>query len=467
MYPYPEFLIQEQKSQRGGAFRLNSLFTRLSSDADLNPDHRDAYAGALAVNVHEYVHYLHNVSTPCGIVMVVNAINFLYEFLHGTDEQGAYHSPQNINSNAQAFLQVYKILLGRASDNVPPQDTKILTWKFSDIQIITEPLTIHGCEFDNFETVRVGIKAQGFHSSHEFSLDIGHHFITEGVAYEVEREIRRRQVSDVDLDEGTPAYPYLAYEPLINYLIGRKSSLHERIILGTTALMNICPGKGLLDACKILKIYRSTSSSAFLKHYRSIALGLDQFVSSLNNTIIPQLINNVKGSEQLEKGIVQYLKILRFAVEARKKAPFMEVSLSKINSADQFYRCTVELAPFWVYQQKNQIDGVISWMGERSLVNGIDEPAISTLQSIFDYVQIHIKSSGSICDTSELPNVRCPFSGACAVESKYSHPKECRSTPWKFVVDETINGRQAVCFYNSGVRSLHYRKDADVVTLEG
>jgi hypothetical protein len=461
---YNDFLIQEQESQRGGSFQLNSLFTRLIQDADLEPDKREPFNGALAVNIHEYIHYLHNITTPCGIIMFSNAINFLYEFLHGTDKEGSYQAPPEKNENAEAFLQVYRIVLGQATGNLPPKDQHIWGWNFGIAKISPQPLNIHGFDFHNFESVSIDTKAKSFNKTYEFSLEIGHHFITEGVAYEVEREIRKRQVSPEGVDEGTPAYPYLAYEHLIDYLIGRKSSWQERIILGTTALMHICPGRGLIDSCKTLKQSKSTDATEFLKYYRSLALEFSNFSNNFKSNLMPRMIKNIKGSDQLERGLIQYLKIISAALDARKRFPFMETLLSKINNTNEFHHHIAKLAPFWTYQQKRQSEGVISWKGNAFIVNYIDEPAISTLQSIFNYLQIHIKSDGTIFNTKELPNVCCPFAGACEIEKSHGHPSECRSAPWNFVTNEKINGTQAVCFYTSGVKSLHYEQKKNMST---
>jgi hypothetical protein len=67
----------------------------------------------------------------------------------------------------------------------------------------------------------------------DFRLMPGLKFITEGIAYEIERDIKMRWgISATEVDLSTPAYPYLMYGPLLEYLAGTKLSSKERIATG-------------------------------------------------------------------------------------------------------------------------------------------------------------------------------------------------------------------------------------------
>jgi hypothetical protein len=67
----------------------------------------------------------------------------------------------------------------------------------------------------------------------DFRLMPGLKFITEGIAYEIERDIKMRWgISATEVDLSTPAYPYLMYGPLLEYLAGTKLSSKERIAIG-------------------------------------------------------------------------------------------------------------------------------------------------------------------------------------------------------------------------------------------
>jgi hypothetical protein len=71
------------------------------------------------------------------------------------------------------------------------------------------------------------------------TVQIGHDLISEGVAYEVEREIRfaNRTNSVLDADTGTPLYPYIAYQQIVDHFMGRPTTAQERIDVGVCALM--------------------------------------------------------------------------------------------------------------------------------------------------------------------------------------------------------------------------------------
>ncbi len=50
-----------------GTYRPHSLFIRIRSIADLEPGSDEPMDCAVPVHAHEYVHFLHNVSTICGV----------------------------------------------------------------------------------------------------------------------------------------------------------------------------------------------------------------------------------------------------------------------------------------------------------------------------------------------------------------------------------------------------------------
>jgi hypothetical protein len=169
---------------------------------------------------------------------------------------------------------------------------------------------------------------------------------------------------------------------------------------------------------------------------------------------LPLLKRNIKGSKILMRGVQEYCTFIDKAINMRLKYPFMEVNFLKIKNVDDFYRYIATIVPFWVCQEKADKSASIEWIGHPSAVNLIDEAAISTLQSSFHYVQTHLRRNGDIVNTSELVGVRCPFSGACAVQIANDYPLECLTTPWDVKLKLSDHEEGNVCFYNSGVGSL-------------
>lgn len=459
---YSDFLQIEQFShQKLGGFKPNSLFTRTVEAADLQPSNRMPFDAALPIHIHEYIHFLHNLSTPSGVVFLFNGLNFFFEFMRGTDHHGAYESQSHPQGSAQAFLKIYSLLQGQLVGELPPPEVKIKCWEFGAPMTEKVPLTILDHKFDSFNKTCIDVKSTSYYgSSYEFTLELGIHFITEGIAYEVDRENRRKIGAWNNLDEHTPAYPYLAYQPLIDSLVGRETSLYERIILGTCALLEMSPGKGLLHACEMLKTEKATYSRGFIEYVLELKKSLELFRQDLLNNVMPNMIYNFRGSNTLQAGVKEYLKLISKSLAERCFTPFMELSFIHITSPDVFFRKIADLVPQWICQEKPNGKAEISLIGHPDAVNVIDEVAISALQSAFHYVQLHLKADGRIIGTKEIPRTHCPFSGGCQAQLQGDNLQVCNQAPWNTQFPEQDGIKNPTCFYNLGVRSLYYESSS-------
>jgi hypothetical protein len=252
---YSDFLRSELFSSiSAGRFNPNSLFTRVVSDADLNPSDREAYSVALSIHAHEYIHYLHNISTPSGVTLLLNMLYFFFEFMKGTDRKGIYCKGVESSAERAMFFSLAETLQGRSVGELPPNSCKIKIWNFESPTF--EEVSFSFGDDEKFILTKMSLAVvansrQG--DIYKFEVAVGLDFLTEGVAHEVDRELRRSEGLWSDLDEATPAVPYLAYKEVVDFLLGRKSTAHERIVLGTCSLLSKSPGLGLYEACIALK----------------------------------------------------------------------------------------------------------------------------------------------------------------------------------------------------------------------
>ncbi|MBY5170093.1 hypothetical protein FP359_09505 [Klebsiella variicola] len=455
---YSDFLQLEQFShQKLGGFNPNSLFTRTVESADLLPSNRQPWDAALPVHVHEYIHYLHNISTPSGVVFLFNGFNLFFEFMRGTNKHGIYEPKNHLSENTESILKVYSLLQGGVIGERPSSESKIKLWKFSAPNTQEVPLRLFDYEFDTFSMTRIDVELISYYgSSYEFTLEIGINLITEGIAYEIDREIRRKIGAWDDLDEHTPPYPYLLFQHLIDYLVGRKTSLYERLILGVCALLEIAPGKGLLRACRMLKSFKTTTSEGFCNYILTLKQGLEGFKNDLKNQVMPNMIRNFSGSSSLQGGVEKYLDFVSISFEKRCTSPLMELGFMHITSHETFFRKIASLVPQWICQEKQNNKAEISLIGDPAIVNAVDEVALSILQSAFHYVQLHLKSDGTTRRTSDIPSVKCPFIGACQAQSQVTDSKSCAHAPWSSTFREQEGIKKPTCFYSHGVKSLFY-----------
>lgn len=447
-------LIDDQLFATLGTYSKNSFFIRFNSDADLQPDPSPC---AFPTHAHEFVHYFHNISTTSGIMMIFlnhgligMATNFLIK-----DREGIAISSNDCSANGDISYFVKNI--GLINGKFKPDDSVGVGgngWNVSDKKVYKIKNN------ERYFSVKISHPSNEKDKNVNGILYIGLDFITEGVAYEIERilSLKRNKIFPSELDKRTPAYPYLTYEPVVNYLVGRSTTPEERIIIGNAALMHLSPSQGLVEACDNL----SAGGILLLKEY------LDKLVDAFSlqvNKIIEEDFSHIQSfwdrTDKLGKPFERYLSIISRASKMRVKYPLFEYCfLSDDLTAENFLRGTTIFAESFVIQEKSSKTA--------TLINHTSHPDTNTdadmswfyvMCSAIHFIQQHITLSfneenglvegGKIEKTECLKNVMCPFSGACEVEKSRNYPQECKISPWLSKSEE--NG---ACFYIIGIMSI-------------
>lgn len=452
---YREFLSAELNShQKFGAFKQNTLFTKTVADADLDPLNKWVYPLALPIHVHEYVHYLHNISTISGLLFFLNELYFIFEFVKGTNGLGEYDPARVDCSVFPHLVDTNNILNGRLIFSDLPEGARVKAWSFSDPVVSNKTICLQGHDIEGCLLTSVSASAEiddGIRCTVEFN--VGLTLITEGVAYEIDREIRRGLDKWINLDKDVPAYPYLIYRHFVDFLLSRESTVEERIILGACALSSPSPGAELLKGCAALAA-GGLKGITFLDYRSKIVNGYLSFCDGFKANIAPQLLISFQDSPLIARGLKDYLSIIYSAVEYRSGDFALELGLCQLKEVSEFRDYVARVAPQWISQEKRDSSRVISWHGKKQVVESIDEGAISALQSIFHYIQAHVLSDGALVATKFISGVQCPFVGACKAQEASGFPIECVTKPWD--VKLLLSGEEvgSVCFYNTGVRSL-------------
>jgi len=241
-----------------GSYLPHCFFIRASIEADLEPPSGIPSKNAVAIQAHEYVHMLHNVSTCAGLHLLLANLWLLRSLPHATDGDGHFRGPDFLSEPQRALVRQsydwFRVLFGTISWRPGvsgPQS--VASWRFAPVQLGQHAVVVppQGFAVDLVSVDGEAVQKDG--TAHQFSLALGYHFIAEGVAYEVEREIRRRVgVPEELLDADTPPYPYLMFGKLIDHWVGRVTTAAERIDLGAYALLDTSPARTLLDLSQSL-----------------------------------------------------------------------------------------------------------------------------------------------------------------------------------------------------------------------
>jgi hypothetical protein len=394
------------------------------------------------------VHYLHNASTTAGQAYLVSNLILLRALGAGADAHGHFLNHDRMTEEQRNWVcftgAVMHAQLGTTSAKQMKLCTDVQEWECGPPEVIEEH------DAPKVVTVFNAQDASGEICSE--LVTIGLSFVTEGIAYEVDREIRRLDgTCERKLDEHTKVFPYLAYRVLVRSWSGRDLSPNDYIAIGVCALTNNFAGFGLAEICRALK---------------STDLPLDQVLQQVRanwHGISSLVLSHLREQRRdLSKGDViwtamgEYLKLAEAGVQLRQNrwAPEFEFIL-KGWTPEQFTDAIGSMLDCLVIQSKPEGASELNWIGPGKIAR-TDEAmqCLGALQSALHFSQLHLSPEGVARPTAMLPSTECPFTGGCGVEHRDKFPSDCRLTPWKRFLSSPPG--EKVCWYAAGVKALKH-----------
>lgn len=434
-----------------GIYRQNTFFIKIDSLNDLEPEYGDPLPSALPVNIHEYIHYLHNVSTVAGQFYLFTNILLLRYMVNGCNDEGEFLGDNELNhdtnSSVKSILKNMRYCLGTTSTRLFEKENRFKTRTFSAPTIessnSTDDLYIKTTSIFSIESdIDMATQSE--------EIIIGLSFITEGIAYEIERIIYRNNgTPDNELDKTTPTFPYLLYKEVIETWSGRKLSSEELIKIGIVSLSSFFSGHLLALICKDLKNGNITIDEV-LSHYIT---DIDKRSHLVLNYLSTQRDSLSKG-DAIYKAMVEYFNIAKHGTELRQNRFFIELEfLNGIKNTHDFYQKIQTMIDYNIFQSKMDGEIHLSWIGPRKIARDDDTvSSLAALQSMIHYSQLHIKPDGSLTKTTELHNTTCPFSCVCSTEKQQSLQDICKTKPW--LNYKSAQPNELICWYAAGVKAL-------------
>jgi hypothetical protein len=324
---------------------------------------------------------------------------------------------------------------------------KVVGWEFSPPQIVPS-----SARSGPISTIQLVLKVRATRSDGEITdgdVNIGYSFVTEGVAYQVDREIRRLQGHVTDLDDGVPAYPYQAYGALIDAWVGRATSARERILIGNAALGSTSVGPALERACRNVRNSPHTSN-----HVPELALERLMAEAKDNSTklieLLTTVIESIGADATLIAGLRAYIKLVERGSQLRAELSAPELELLQPNlDRKALYNVMGRLLDAMILQEKPEGELVMDWIGPGHVArNDFEASQIAAVQSAFHFNQLHLRPS-TLAQTDSLGSVVCPYKGACGVQLEREDARHCSTAPWRAFAG--VAPGTPVCWYAAGV----------------
>ena len=440
--------FENSNSATAGFYRQNAFYIRMDSLFDLDLVDQKPSPFALAMHAHEYVHFLHNASTTSGQAYLLSNLILLRAFVAGSDDHGHFLGPENMPDGKRDLLHLAGKLmcaqLGTTTAKSLNSCRDISTWKCTSPELnmsddIVSVTTDFTAKNDDGETIVQNVT-------------IGLSFVTEGIAYEVDREIRRlSKIHEELLDTNTKNFPYLAYAKLLDSWSGRRLTAQERIGVGVCALVHRFSGYLLAQICSELK---KTDLPVFevLKKARKIHSGESELVLSH----IREQRCDLGKEGVIWTAMGEYMKLAEAGVKLRQKrwAPEL-VFLSSRLTSEKLRSHFGTMLDCLIMQCKPEGKLDIYWIGPGHIARSFETSQyLGVLQSAIHFSQLHLSAKGEICPTLAFRRrvVSCPFSGGCASEIDDQYPDACKSAPWERFAFSAPE--EKVCWYAAGVKAL-------------
>ncbi len=439
--------FQHLKSSTLGTYRPNALFIRINDFCDLEPEYGDPIPIAIAVHAHEYIHFLHNISTVAGQNYLFINLLFIRYMVSRCNEYGHYigsdEESDDIVSTLNEMNKVIYNYLGSSAISFGNYNN-LSNWSFSypcnANNEYEDPKTISTVTIMEENIVRV-----------EESIIIGFSFITEGIAYEIEREIRRHNgQAEESLDHETPVYPYLSYKSAIQYWSGRTLDTIELISIGVSCLGSPFPGDILRIICETLRNNADINLNVVLKNVNYQCKGYSAMViDNLNSQLVDFSKNNT-----IDIAINEYMKMALSGTELRNQKWLIELEfIEKSTDMQSLYNLIASMVDCNVIQEKIDNTLIINWVGSGKFIQDQKQmSSVAMLQSMLHFSQLHMRTNGVVAKTSELRDEKCPFSGGCQTEIDNKYPENCKRKPWMNYMSAKPN--DLVCWYAAGVKAL-------------
>jgi hypothetical protein len=405
---------------------------------------------------HEWLHYLHNVSTVHGLSAFGNQVLLWTDFRHTTNASGLSAGSEGLAPQHKEIVRQRLVFLEasrkRRQGPIPGGLTDIDRFRILDVLPVVEHLLNGGAEITVLHCRAEVVGSSG--ESQAFEVRVGVVEILEGLAVLLEGELVRRL--------GGKPYQADVVPYWLLFALGRARApslkMGEVVLCGLTALQSSDPPGELLAIFDCAETSKRTGRDP----YTDIRVRTDAILkassSSLEETL--RIIDAAfPVDEPLARAIKRTTAMYRKNFQARRSNPFFEFdvvqqlaqNVQEFNSLIQNYgACCL------IQERHGEVDDPCRDLMYDFTLEDHDESlefGLRKMHASFRFVALHAAPAGFVATSSLTPReaTKCPFYTACAYPLRTSDAQVCAKEPWK---SATMSTEGHVCWYASAVRDI-------------
>ena len=463
-------------SDVAGSYSPNAFSIRLPPDTPIidpqtlqlvqnDPD-------ALSVLIHEYWHYLQNMTTVAGFVSLVLQQDFARAFSEtlavagdgssaGSDAVGG-----NLSDQVRELVEIFEAREGEIT--VPGIDeTEVESFRITGVHEDEHVLTRNGQPVPLREVI-LDIEAEMRDGSTETGqLLFGQTCVEEGIAYLVDRVVAA-DGNGAAATDNSPPFPYWVLRELALTGSATPMTAIEIISLGTLALLTTDPAGIFLslrdDYCAARTAGRSIPE-ALDEVWQQIRPDVEDVVRVITEHELPGLIAMHHGRGLMESAAEWLAGQYAAVLTRRVRNPIFDLEAFAHNNLDRpaLSRLLRTMLPCDVIVERTGDQHAI----ERDIIVSFGMPGLSahgyrlsdilrTLEAQVDFVLAHLggDSFGSSVEVEQqqaaVPDddvSPCPFYTSCGLDIRRTQADTCFRRPWR-----TFDpGRGTNCWYGTAV----------------
>lgn len=429
------------------------------SSPSLAEDHRHTF-------LHEYWHYLHNVTTVSGFKTFLMTQMLLSDFsstlVKNKDGTSAGHSvlTKGASSRIYGALLLHEHIEGHGSPELDLESELDLSFRVVNLDTTTEEVELpspHGR--DKVPSLRAFIDVEISREGEApviMKMELGSLAIEESIAYMVEEQVR--MAIGLAEEDPPPVFPYFVLTEVVNHLAPSLDISPLSIAgMGTLSLLMTHPGSALVS---IIRKYVSSRRKGMddneaLHHTAdSCHRSLTESIQDILQYDLPSVLAMHEGRGLVAPAAEHLGGMFRDGLNARAKDPFFDLRrVFPVVQLDLLDSMMLAIPSCDVLQERDgdfdefRRDGLFSLYELKSETSDVSaSEAIRSFQAQQSYLVAHLDQETFEVLPSTEANAACPFYTACKLDQREQDPGTCRHEPW-----QAYSGDTSQCWYSAAV----------------
>ncbi len=417
--------------------------------------------------VHEYFHYVHNLSTVSGFMTFLIFQSLLSEFWKCLREDGSSKGSNDFSDDDNRIFRELINELTFYNGDVEPigitADDNIVEMNVINITETSKARKIYGKDIiRDIIIIKFHVKFDTGQTK-DIDFQLGDAAIDEGLAYEIDRFVAA-EIDDKgrsSITDDAPPFPYSVLRILSEHLVPSGMPIISRLACAKLSLLSVNPAKMLImllkDYEKIKGVDGFDKENQILsKLWANAQEGATQAINTIINTEIPGFLEMHEGRGIIEDSIKALSDLYKKLLQARLKDPFYDLKPFDKNNCDipQLTAFMKNVAPCSVIQQRKgchsklERDILLSFTPEYRSPKGYSlNNVLSPLHAQMHFLLQHLSISNFEESVRHRRNC-CPFYTSCNLPNRKKKASLCLREPWK-----TYKSKNDNCWYGTAVAS--------------